>query len=118
MEFPDPSRWLSLNLQLYPTSSESDVVMPTLELIPDPFLYGLAILCFGGWIGLFFVVRMLFTGKLCTGRELAEKNTTILAMEQSNKELLKQNEAMLKEYVPSTNTLLAAIRQAAEEARS
>lgn len=92
--------------------------MSWLELTPDPLLYGLAVLLFGGWIGLFFVVRMLFTGKLCTGRELEEKNTTIVALKQSNAELLKQNEAMLKEYVPSANALLAAIREAAEEARS
>lgn len=81
-------------------------------------MYGLAILCFGGWIGLFYVVRMLFTGKLCTGRELQEKNTTISALEQSNRELRQQNEMMLKEYVPSVNAVLASIRQAAEEARS
>lgn len=81
-------------------------------------MYGLAILCFGGWIGLFYVVRMLFTGKLCTGRELQEKNTTISTLEQSNRELRQQNEMMLKEYVPSVNAVLASIRQAAEEARS
>lgn len=92
--------------------------MPTLELITNPLMYGLAILCFGGWIGLFYVVRMLFTGKLCTGRELQEKNTTITALEQSNRELRQQNEMMLKEYVPSVNAVLASIRQAAEEARS
>lgn len=89
-----------------------------LELVPDPLQYGIAVLLFGGWIGLFLVVRMLFTGKLCTGRELNEKNTRIAALELSNQELLKQNDAMLKEYVPSANALLAAIRQAAEEARS
>lgn len=92
--------------------------MPTLELMTNPFMYGLAILCFGGWIGLFYVVRMLFTGKLCTGRELQEKNTTISTLEQSNRELRQQNEMMLKEYVPSVNAVLASIRQAAEEARS
>lgn len=92
--------------------------MEALEVIPDPLLYGLSVFLFGGWIGLLWVVRMLFTGKLCTGRELNEKNVTIEALEQSNKELLKQNEAMLREQIPTVNALLGAIRQAAEEARS
>jgi hypothetical protein len=49
--------------------------------IPDPLLYGLSVVCFGGWVGLAYMVRLLFTGKLCTGRELAEKDARVQALE-------------------------------------
>ena len=89
-----------------------------LELLPDPLMYGVAVLLFGGWIGLFWVVRMLFTGKLCTGRELEDKNKTIGTLELANKELNSQNAAILNEWIPSANAVLTALRKAAEEARS
>lgn len=38
--------------------------------LPDPAAYGLAVVMFGGWIGLLWMVRLLFTGRLCSGREL------------------------------------------------
>ena len=37
---------------------------------PDPLDYGMAVLLFGGWMGLLWMVRLIFTGKLCSGREL------------------------------------------------
>lgn len=49
--------------------------------VPDPLLYGLSVVCFGGWVGLAYMVRLLFTGKLCTGRELAEKDARVQALE-------------------------------------
>lgn len=39
--------------------------------LSDPLTYGLAVVLFGGWVGLLWMVRLLFTGRLCSGRELA-----------------------------------------------
>lgn len=39
--------------------------------LPEPIGYGLAVVLFGGWVGLLWMVRLLFTGRLCSGRELA-----------------------------------------------
>ena len=38
--------------------------------VSDPVGYGLAVVMFGGWLGLFWVTRLVLTGKLCSGREL------------------------------------------------
>ena len=63
--------------------------------IGDPLLYGLAVLCFGGWVGLAYMVRLLFTGQLCTGRELAEKDARIQAVEQALRTRDEQVDAAL-----------------------
>lgn len=40
------------------------------EAIPNPLAYGLAVVCFGGWLLLAYMVRLMFTGKLRTESEL------------------------------------------------
>lgn len=45
--------------------------MELFEGLPAPAAYGLAVIMFGGWMGLLWMVRLIFTGKLCSGRELA-----------------------------------------------
>lgn len=42
-----------------------------LEAIPNPLAYGLATVCFGGWVLVFYFVRLMFTGKLHTDPEAA-----------------------------------------------
>lgn len=65
------------------------------ESIPDPLLYGFTVFLFGGWLGLFLMVRLLFSGRLCTGRELSEKNARIVALEDALRSRDEQVDAAL-----------------------
>lgn len=79
---------------------------------------GLAVAAIGGWILLAFAVRLLFTGKMCTGRELAEKNAQIEVLNTTNKELQEQNYALVHEWLPTATHVLHALRDAAKESGS
>lgn len=74
----------------------------------------------GGWtlFGLlaWLVMRKLVSGDLLTRREGDAKDDEIKALRQSNHELLEQNGLMLREALPTTNAVLTALREAAEEA--
>lgn len=85
-----------------------------LEAVPNPIAYGLAILCFGGWVLLAYMVRMLFTGKLCTGRELTEKDMRITALEQAVRTRDEQVDAALR-VLPEVADVLRKFHIAAAE---
>lgn len=70
----------------------------------------------GGWVGLFYMVRQLFTGKLSTGRELAEKETRIQNLEQVNKNQAEQIETALW-VLPQIAEVLKKFHTAGEEVR-
>lgn len=83
------------------------------EGFTDPTAYGWAVFLFGGWILLAFVVRMLFTGKLCTGRELAEKEARVQALEQALRTRDEQVDAALH-VLPEVADILRKFHAAAE----
>lgn len=60
---------------------------------------------------------MLLTGRLATGRELAEKNEEIQQNRDSIRELLSQNSILIQEHA-ADNQALEAFRRAAESAGS
>jgi hypothetical protein len=94
----------------------SQVMLDLLPGLPDPLLYGLTILCFGGWMGLAYMVRLLFVGKLCTGRELSEKNariSTLEAMVQTRDEQV----ALSVRVLPEVADVLRKFHVAAELVR-
>lgn len=84
--------------------------------VSDPILYGLAVVCFGGWVGLFWMVRLLFTGKLCTGRELTEKDARIAVVEQALSLRDEQIDAALQ-VLPEVADVLRKFHAAGEEMR-
>lgn len=85
-----------------------------LEGVADPLVYGLAVLCFGGWVGLAYMVRLLFNGKLCTGRELAEKDARVQALEQALRTRDEQVDAALH-VLPEVADVLRKFHAAAEK---
>lgn len=85
------------------------------EGLSDPVSYGWAVVLFGGWILLGFVVRMLFTGKLCTERELAEKEARVQALEQALRTRDEQVDAALH-VLPEVADVLRKFHAAAEGA--
>lgn len=87
-----------------------------LDGVSDPILYGLAVVCFGGWVGLFWMVRLLFTGKLCTGRELLEKDARIAVVEQALSLRDEQIESALQ-VLPEVADILKKFHAAGEEMR-
>ena len=66
----------------------------------------------GLFVGLFW---MLATGRLCTARELREKNQRIEALETMVSTRDQQISLMLSEALPTVSTVLAALHNAAEE---
>lgn len=66
---------------------------------------------------LVFTFWMLATGRLCTGRELAEKNKRIAALEGSLKERDYQLSLVLTETMTTINPVLKAMRDAADAER-
>ena len=70
----------------------------------------------GGWVGLFYMVRQLFTGKLSTGRELEEKETRIQNLEQVIKNQSEQIETALW-VLPQIAEVLKKFHAAGEEVR-
>lgn len=90
--------------------------MDMLAGLPDPLMYGLAILCFGGWAGLAYMVRLLFTGQLCTGRELSEKDARIQALEESLRTRDDQVDAALH-VLPEVADVLRKFHLAAERSK-
>lgn len=87
------------------------------DQIPDPMLYGFTIFLFGGWVGLFLMVRLLFAGKLCTGRELSEKNARLAALEQALHTRDEQVDAALH-VLPEVADVLYKFHVAAEKDRN
>ena len=83
------------------------------EGIPDALLYGFGIFLFGGWVGLFLMVRLLFAGKLCTGRELSEKNARLAALEEALRTRDEQVDAALH-VLPEVADVLYKFHVAAE----
>lgn len=72
----------------------------------------------GGWL-LFgtlgmMVFRGLLSGNLLTKREADAMSARIQYLEKENEELTRQNGLMLHESLPVTNSVLTALRQAAE----
>jgi uncharacterized membrane protein len=86
-----------------------------LEGVSDPLVYGLSVLCFGGWVGLAYMVRLLFAGKLCTGRELTEKDSRVQALEQALRTRDEQVDAALH-VLPEVADVLRKFHAAAEKA--
>lgn len=86
------------------------------EGIPDPMMYGAAVVCFGGWVGLLWMVRMLFTGKMASGRELTEKSKRIDTLEAALGNREKQVDAALA-VLPEVADVLRKFHVAAEETR-
>lgn len=84
-----------------------------LEGVSDPLVYGLSVLCFGGWVGLAYMVRLLFVGKLCTGRELTEKDNRVQALEQALRTRDEQVNAALH-VLPEVADVLRKFHAAAE----
>lgn len=58
---------------------------------------------------------MLSTGRLCTGRELRDKDRTIDALRQAVSTRDAQLSLVLKETLPTANSVLTALRAAAGE---
>jgi hypothetical protein len=66
-----------------------------------------------GVIGLTVLVFwMLTTGRLCTGRELRDKDARIAAQALMIEELTEQNRMMLNETIPTITSVLVALREA------
>lgn len=86
------------------------------ESVPDPLLYGFAVVCFGGWVGLLWMVRMLFTGKMASGRELREKDQRIVTVEKALRTRDEQVDAALA-VLPEVADVLRKFHVAAEETR-
>ena len=61
---------------------------------------------------------MLATGRLCTGRELREKNDRIAVLEKMIETRDAQHSLMLTETMPAVTNVLTALHEAAEEAGS
>lgn len=83
-----------------------------IEGISDPVAYGLATVCFGGWILVAYTVRLLVTGKLCTGRELQEKNSRIVLLEETINSRDEQISAALG-VLPQVSEVLRKLHVAA-----
>ena len=60
------------------------------------------------------VMRGLTTGTILTRREATALEKRISYLEEENAELTRQNGLMLREALPVTNSVLTALRQAAE----
>jgi hypothetical protein len=66
-----------------------------------------------GVVGLLVLLFwMLATGRLCTGRELRDKDARIAAQVQIIEELTEQNRMMLNETIPTITSVLLALREA------
>lgn len=83
------------------------------EGVTDPMIYGLSVICFGGWVGLAYMVRLLFTGKLCTGRELAEKDARVQTLEDALRTRDEQVDAALH-VLPEVADVLRKFHVAAQ----
>lgn len=83
------------------------------EGITDPMIYGLSVVSFGGWVGLAYMVRLLFTGKLCTGRELAEKDARVQTLEDALRTRDEQVDAALH-VLPEVADVLRKFHVAAQ----
>lgn len=86
------------------------------EGFADPMQYGFAIFLFGGWVGLFYMIRLLFIGTLCTGRELAEKEARIAALEQAL-HTRDQQVGVALHVLPDVADVLKKFHAAGEEVR-
>lgn len=87
-----------------------------LEGIPLTQTTGIVFVSVGGWVGLFYMVRLLFTGKLCTGRELAEKEARIFNLEKA----LENRDAQIAstlQIMPEVAEVLRKFHKAGEEVR-
>lgn len=60
------------------------------------------------------VMRGLLSGTILTRREADAMQNRITYLEEENAELARQNGLMLREALPVTNSVLTALRQAAE----
>ena len=79
--------------------------LPLGSIFNDGAAVGLTVLLF--W--------MLATGRLCTGRELREKNGSISKLEKLVETRDEQISLMLSETLPAVTNVLTALHQAAEE---
>jgi hypothetical protein len=66
-----------------------------------------------GYTGLLF--WMLATGRLCTGRELRDKNGRVQALEKMVTTRDEQINLMLRETLPTVSSVLSALHEAAGE---
>lgn len=75
----------------------------------------------GGWVLFGFlaqlVLRKMISGDLLTRREADAMQTEINALREANQELLRQNGLLLRESLPTTNAVLAALHNAVEDTR-
>ena len=81
-----------------------------MNAIPAGLLNGLSI---GAVLVILF--WMLTTGRLCTGRELREKDKRIAALEEALKHRDDQLDRVVGMYMPAANSLMQALHRAAEE---
>jgi cell division protein FtsB len=81
----------------------------------DPLNYVIGAAITGGWVFTLWFIRMLFTGKLATFREINEKNAELEYLKKSVLELQEQNNVMLRELGTTVTSVLEAVREVAEE---
>lgn len=60
---------------------------------------------------------LLATGRLCTGRELREKDKRIQTYEKALNVRDEQITAVLTEYLPAANSVMQALHRASDEVR-
>ena len=81
----------------------------------DPLNYVIGAAITGGWVFTLWFIRMLFTGKLATFREINEKNAELDYLKKSLYELTEQNNVLLREMGATVTSVLEAVREVAEE---
>ena len=87
-----------------------------LDGVPVTVELGVAVVLFGGWILVFLLGRMLFTGRMATGRELKEKNARIDVLQET----LDSRDAQIAEalkVLPEVAEVLRKFHVAAEATR-
>lgn len=82
--------------------------------VPVTIEAGIAVVLFGGWFGLFWLVRLLFTGKMATGRELTAKDQRIVKLETALEDRDSQIKEALK-VLPEVAEVLRKFHVAAAE---
>lgn len=87
-----------------------------IEGISDPVAYGLAVVCFGGWILVAWFVRLVFAGKLRTRDELIACQDRAEAAEKALRVRDEQVDAALA-VLPKVADVLTKFHAAGEEVR-
>lgn len=86
-----------------------------LDGVPFTVEAGVTVVLFGGWFALFWLVRLLFTGKMATGRELSAKDKRIEKLESALEDRDSQIKEALK-VLPEVAEVLRKFHVAATQA--